>query len=107
MLMSSTRDNIKLLILESGEHVIGFCDTVDGGHEIKVTRPVSLVPKPDGTGIVFIPYLQFTEIDVISFKNSSLRHDLIEPKVDLADHYYKQFGSGIILPPKAGNIIGI
>lgn len=107
-MMSSQRESVKILILESGEHIIGFCTNGENGHEIVVERPVSLIPKPDGSGIMFVPYLQFTEVDTVPFKQSTLRHDPIEPKADLADHYYKQFGVGLELPAGGGgNIIQV
>lgn len=104
--MSSERENVKILILENGEQIIGFVK--EDGHEYLVNRPVSLFPKPDGTGIMFVPYLQFTEEESVKFKQSSLRHDPIVPKSDLADHFYKQFGVGLELPPGGGgNIIQV
>ena len=106
MMMASKRENVKILILENGEQIIGIVE--DNGHEYLVERPVSLFPKPDGTGIMFVPYLQFTETDTVEFKQSSVRHNPIEPKSDLADHFYKQFGVGLELPPGGGgNIIQV
>lgn len=105
-MMASKRESVKILILENGEQIIGF--VTENGHELTVERPVSLFPKPDGTGIMFVPYLQFTESDTVIFKQSTVRHNPIEPKRDLADHFYKQFGVGLELPPGGGgNIIQV
>ena len=103
-MMSSQRESVKILILESGEQIIGFCINAETGHEIVVERPVSLILTPDGSGIMFVPYLQFSEVDTVSFKQSTLRHDPIEPKTDLSENYYNQFGIALELPD-GGDII--
>lgn len=95
------RDNIKILVLTSGEHVIGeqIGETEDGA--VVIASPVSIMPDPNPQNqgrLLFIPYLQFTELKECEFPAHSVRHNLGEVKEDLRNSYAQQFGDGLQIP---------
>ncbi len=95
------RDNIVILVLTSGEHVIGEkLDMMENG-DISIDRPVSIMPDPNPQNqgrLLFIPYLQFTELEQCWFPNHTIRHCLGDVKEDLRNSYAKQFGDGLDVP---------
>ena len=97
------RENIVILVLTSGEHVIGeqVGETEDGG--IILENPVSMMPDPTpgATGrILFIPYLQFTDLTSAPFPSHNIRHALTDVKEDLRNNYAQQYGDGLQVPKK-------
>lgn len=87
---------LKLLVLKTGENLMG---TVSGQNEglLAVEDIVAFAPKPDGTGVMTIPYLQFSIENETTFDvESDIRH-LLTPNKDLSEYYNKQF-SKIIVP---------
>lgn len=90
-----SRENVKLLILKSGEHVIGVATTGMLGENIGLEYPVNIMPNPQGSNIVFVPYLQFSVESKCTFSlQSDVRH-VLTPTPELAEHYYTQFVSPI------------
>ncbi len=100
--MSGQRDTIKLVIMSTGEHIIGFVKSEDMD-SVVIETPVSLVPdhQSGGRGMVFMPYLQFSEEDTAPFPKREIRH-VLTPANQLVESYYSQYGAGIDLPPGVG-----
>ena len=99
----SERERVKLLVLQTGEHICG--EVVGEEDGITISKPVSIVPHPDpsmGGKLVFMPYLQLTDETECTFPVDNIRHILV-PKKGLVDDWSKQFGSGIEVPSE--NII--
>lgn len=95
------RDNIVILVLTSGEHVIAEKMEVKDDGTVVVDRPVSIMPDPNPQNqgrLLFIPYLQFTELFTCEFPEASIRHCLGDVKDDLRQSYAKQFGDGLEVP---------
>lgn len=94
-----TIENIKMVIMDTGEHILGFVADPDAEDAVIIEKPVSLVPDPssEGRSMMFIPYLQFTVEETAPFPRRGIRH-ILTPQPQLCDGYYKQFGSGLILP---------
>lgn len=92
-----SKDKIKLLIMNTGEHIIGFYNETDG--DPIVEKPVSLVPDPNsgGRSMMFIPYLQFSVEESAPFPKNEIRH-VLTPQPQLVEGFNKQFGSGIVTP---------
>jgi len=100
-----TRDSIRLVIMDTGEHILGYVDSNDDDSYILIDKPVSLVPDPqsEGRSMMFIPYLQFTVEDSARFPRRGIRH-ILTPQPQLVDGYDKQYGSGIIIPDSGFNL---
>ena len=95
------RENIVILVLTSGEHVIAEKMEVKDDGTVVVDRPVSIMPDPNPANqgrLLFIPYLQFTELFSCEFPEHSIRHCLGDVKEDLRNSYAKQFGDGLDIP---------
>jgi hypothetical protein len=95
------RDNIVILVLGTGEHIIAEKTEVKDDGTIVVDRPVSIMPDPNPQNqgrLLFIPYLQFTELFTCEFPPNTVRHVLGNVKEDLRNSYAKQFGDGLDIP---------
>lgn len=94
-----SREAIRLVIMDTGEHILGYVENPDAEDAIVIEKPVSLVPDPssEGRSMMFIPYLQFSVEDSAPFPLRGIRH-ILTPVAQLCDGYDKQFGSGLILP---------
>ncbi len=102
----SERDTVKLVIMTTGEHIIGFVKNENSEHmgepAIEVEQPVSLVPNPQKPGsMVFMPYLQFSEEETAPFPKRDVRH-ILTPVSELVESYSEKFGSGIVVPNNGG-----
>ena len=93
--------NVKMLIMSTGEHILGFVKSQDDD-AIVIEKPVSLVPDPasQGRSMMFIPYLQFSTEEEAPFPRREIRH-VLTPQPQLAEGYDKQFGVGIITPDQS------
>ena len=90
-----SNENLALIVLTTGENLMGTInETTEDG--IVVSDIVAFAPKPDGSGVMTIPYLQFSVEDTATFNNDNVRH-ILTPNQDLADYHTKQF-SKIIVP---------
>ena len=93
--------NIVLMIMTSGEHIIGqLLNTHDDG-SVEIEMPVSMVPDPNSAkrgNMMFMPYLQFTNSTKCTFPAKDIRHILNDLRDELANAYNGQFGSGIVTP---------
>jgi len=103
----SYKDKVKLVIMSSGEHIIGYV-TAEYEDSIVIENPVSLVPDPAGDGrrMIFIPYLQFSKEDAALFPRRDIRH-ILDPDDGITDNYDSKFGAGIIMAavPPGGTIL--
>lgn len=95
-----SKDTIRLVIMSTGEHIIGFVPKVTDDF-VTIEKPVSLVPDPNSNGrsMMFIPYLQFCVEKEADFPVREIRH-ILTPQEQLVDGYDKQFGSGLVTPPQ-------
>ena len=91
----SKDEKLVLLVLNTGENLMGTLIGEDV-NDIQVKDIVAFAPKPDGTGVMTIPYLQFSVENDAKFKICDIRHQLT-PNKDLSEYYNKQF-SKIIVP---------
>lgn len=91
-------ENIALLVLNTGENLMGTIkETTDEG--VLVENIVAFAPKPDGTGVMTIPYMQFSVEKETIFKESGLRHPPLTPNHDLKKYYNEQFDKSQIIVP--------
>lgn len=103
-----SRADVKLLILTTGEHILGKAlsgATCDECQEIEIENPVSIVPHPDPSQqgkLVFMPYLQLSEDKSCFFRKDHVRH-VLTPKQAMVNDWDRQFGSGLLIPQQ--NII--
>ncbi len=99
----SEREKVKLVIMTSGEHLIGFVTDEDaesqGEPAIIIDKPVSLVPNPQNPqgGMVFMPYLQFSKEESAPFPKRDIRH-VLTPDDKLVEGFVQQFGVGLAVP---------
>lgn len=103
--MSSMRDKIVMLILDSGEHIVGFL-TGESDESFTIETPVSMMPDPQSNGqrMIFVPYLQFSKEETCDFSKRIVRHQLT-PQDQLANGYYQQFGTGLELPDSGMKLV--
>lgn len=96
-----SREDIKLLILESGEQVIGKITEVNGDGDVTVDKPCSILQRPDQSGrfqAYFAPYLQFSEEFKCTFPSKTIRH-ILSAKDALISDWDSKFGSGLVVAP--------
>lgn len=107
------RDMMIVLVTTSGEHILAerveydnradYADDFKKDDCIVVKNPVQLAPSPDPSKqgqLIFLPYLQLTELTVVPFPRYDIRHVLTEVKEDLINVYSKIHGGGIQVPNK-------
>lgn len=104
------RENVVLLVTTGGEHIIGErLNIVNDNGEVTLEAPVSMVPDPNPQNrgrMLFMPYLQFTNLTRATFPDHDVRHVLTEVKEDLVNAYAQQFGDGIQVPKEKNIILG-
>lgn len=96
-----SRADIKLLILESGEQVIGMVTEINEAGDVTVDKPCSILQRPDQGGRIqafFAPYLQFSEEFVCTFPARTIRH-ILTAKEALVSDWDSKFGSGLVVAP--------
>lgn len=90
-------DNTLIVILPSGEHIIG--EVIEKNGAYVVTDPLHILSEPDtSTGqmrIAFVPYMPYS---CGSFVVPTGIAGITEPTDELRDYYSQKFGK-IITPP--------
>jgi len=97
--MPEYNSNLALLVLKTGENLMGAIFSQDED-EIFLENVVAFAPKADGSGIMTIPYLQFSVENVTRFSLfEDVRH-ILTPNADLTAYHKKQFDTTpeIIVP---------
>lgn len=93
----SERENIKLVVLDSGEHIIGT--VTESEDSVLIELPVVMAPDPSSGGrrMGFMAYLQFCVEEQAEFPRRTIRH-ILTPIDDLLSGYIQQYGSGLVTP---------
>ena len=93
----SDANNVKLVVLETGEQVLGrVADTsvMASNDGISLENPLYVVPE--ATKINTLPYLMLAKTNIAFFQDKSIRH-VFDPVDELVDVYNKSF-SKIAVP---------
>lgn len=100
---------IKLVVLVlryTGEQLL--CDVIEEieGAGLWVQNVVAFAPKPDGTGIMTMPYMPYVEETKFLFDYIDVRQTLT-PNESLVNYHTEQFKekSAIIVPDGAGKLM--
>ena len=88
-------DNIKLVMLKTGENLVGnTTNDEDGG--VVIVDPLMLIPV-NQQQFGFAQYLQFTTDNILHLDKSDVR-GVFNVKEDIAEYWNRHYGSGIITP---------
>lgn len=92
-------EDIVIIILDTGEYMMGILVGGDAKSGVMLDKPVAVQVREDGQGLLFMPYLQLVDETQCEFKAEHVRH-VLTPKGPLIENYRKQYGSGLVVPPK-------
>jgi hypothetical protein len=89
--------NIRLVVLTTGEQLLTTV-TEQTETSVTITKPSIIIPAGKGE-LGLMPWLPYTNIETtgVTLKASHVVC-VVEPRVELANHYSSMFGNGIVIP---------
>lgn len=95
--------NVQIIILKSGEHLLG--DVSYSGGVYLVNNPLALM-QVDAGKMGYVHYVdpQMSDQTTFEFDEADIRH-LVAPKTDLINYWNQHFGSGIQLVTNPAQIL--
>ena len=85
-------DKLKVLVLNSSEAILGEVVEEDE-KSITLTNILQIARGPQGN--MLLDYMPFVENDTFRFERDNLRHDPMNPIIDLRNTWSQKYGSGL------------